>query len=42
MKALILAAFIALGLNGSLSQAAEIDAYHAPAHNYYHNNWRSG
>jgi len=42
MKALFLAAFVSMGLNMGMSMAADTHSYHAPAHNYYQNNWMGG
>ncbi|HEX3573032.1 MAG TPA: hypothetical protein VHU42_00405 [Rhodopila sp.] len=38
MKTLILAAFTAIVLGTGIARA-ESSGYHAPAHNYYQNNW---
>jgi hypothetical protein len=44
MKALVVAAFIALSLALTAvdGTAAAPQPYHAPAHNYYQNNWMNG
>jgi hypothetical protein len=39
MKTLILAAVVILGLGAANTQAGP---YHAPAHNFYQNNWMGG
>jgi Spy/CpxP family protein refolding chaperone len=39
MKTLILAAFAALSLGVAAASAEQPTAYHAPAHNFYQNNW---
>jgi hypothetical protein len=41
MRTIILAAAIAMTL-GMESVNAETQPYHAPAHNYYQNNWMAG
>ena len=42
MKTLILAAFVSLSLGAMGGRAlADAQQYHAPAHNYYQNNWMS-
>jgi hypothetical protein len=41
MKSRILAAFVALTV-GAGALNAQAAAYHAPAHNFYQNNWMAG
>jgi hypothetical protein len=43
MKALILAALVALGLGvGTARAATDLFAYQTPSHNYHQNNWMNG
>ncbi len=39
MKIMILAAIAAIGLGVAVANAERATAYHAPAHNFYQNNW---
>jgi hypothetical protein len=42
MKTVFLAALAVLTLSVSIANSGAAEPYHAPAHNFYQNNWISG